>query len=627
MARPHPRRTPYREAPLLAGVAARSPPVSEAPPSADAGRKPQRTLDDFDSGATAEDAPSSPPVPTPPPLPEGMGIAEDPQGFVEQSLLRPRQVRAFPFQIAITKAALEQDVLVVLPTGLGKTVIAALVAAERLRCRRGKVLFLAPTRPLVEQHARSFAGWFRSLPRATFTGTVSSPKREGTWEPAEAIFATPQLVVNDLEEGRYSLADVGLLIFDEAHRTVGKYAYVRIASIYRTQRASDRRLLGLTASPGGKATKIDEVLGALGVARVEARSREDPDVADYVQDVETRHVRVQLPPELEEVRLGLRTGGHDAMVRLQRMGFLRGKPLRVTGVKDLLATRGMIMARPGSMGRKFGALYQLMLAMHFHHAGELLETQGVEPLLDYVDRIAGKEKPGRADKAFLAHPSVVKARQVGKAYLASPSSTSHPKLDELASVITETLQGSSKAKVLVFAQFRDTVRSIVDELRSRNIEARRFVGQATRSEEDQGMDQKEQARVLDDFRSGRFPVLVASSVAEEGIDIPDVDLVVFFEALPSEIRTLQRKGRTGRSSSGRVVILMTQGTRDEGYLRAQGKRESAMRRHVRRFSENGKVAEGTGKRVASGEESPPAPARRRSRTRSSDPEPDPAPSS
>ncbi len=551
----------------------------------------QRTLDEFPGGDAARGPPAASARDE---RPEGELLEESTQGYLRHPLLRPDRVRAYPFQVAIARTALANDTLTVLPTGLGKTVIAALVAAERLRCGRGKVLFLAPTRPLVQQHARSFSGWFARLSRATFTGSVGSPQREGAFDPADVIFATPQLVINDLTQGRYSLKDVALVIFDEAHRAVGQYAYVKIAAIYRTQRSSDGRVLGLTASPGGKGPKIDEVLGHLGITRVEARSREDEDVAGYVQSIETQHLKVRLPAEHDEIRQGLREAAHESMVRLQRMGFLRNKPLRVTGVKDLVNTRAMIMARPGPMGRKFGAMYRLMLAMHFYHAGELLETQGISPLLDYIERLRVKAKPGKADKAFLTRPIVQKAIEVGKRHLAEPGRASHPKLPELVGVIQETLAEKPAAKVLVFAQFRDTVRSVVSELARHGIAAKRFVGQATRSEEDRGMNQKEQGQVLEEFRSGGFPVLVASSVAEEGIDIPNVDLVVFFEALPSEIRTIQRMGRTGRSASGRVVILVAQGTRDEGYQRAERKREWAMKRHIRRFSKERAAAKGAG---------------------------------
>jgi len=98
------------------------------------------------------------------------------------------------------------------------------------------------------------------------------------------------------------------------------------------------------------------------------------------------------------------------------------------------------------------------------------------------------------------------------------------------------------------------------------------------------MNQKEQSRVLGAFRDGRFPVMVASSVAEEGLDVPNVDLVVFFESVPSEIRAIQRRGRTGRTSIGRVAVLLTRATRDVRYQVAEARREKAMRRIVRRLS-------------------------------------------
>lgn len=545
--------------------------------------RPQKTLDQFSAGA---DGPSvaGPERDDLSHLPAGTLLEKVAGPFIEHPWLEPREIRAHPFQVAIARSALEDDVLVVLPTGLGKTVIGALVAAEILRSHAGKVLMLSPTRPLVQQHAKSFKRWFRDLRQATFTGAMSSPVREGTWDDADAVFATPQLVVNDLQNGAYSMKDVGLLILDEAHRAVGAYAYVKIVSIYRTQRAERRRVLGLTASPGGQGARIDEILGNLGVNRVEARSPEDPDVVGYLKAITTDTVSVALAPEVEALRTPLKQDHHKALVALQRMGFLRQKPLAFTGVKDLVATRGAIMARPGGMGRKFGALYHLMLAMHLQHALELLETQGVSPFLDYIGRVETKEKLGKADKAFLALPSVVKARTEGTKLLATGAPASHPKLEELQRLVDEALRTNPQAKILVFAQFRDTIRSIVEVLRGKEIDARRFVGQATRSDEDPGMNQKEQVRSIDDFRQGRFPVLVASSVAEEGLDIPDVDLVVFFEALPSEVRTIQRRGRTGRSSAGRVVVLMAEGTRDEGYHRAERKRESAMRRHVRRLS-------------------------------------------
>lgn len=544
----------------------------------------QRRLDDFSAeGPIAETPPSGRGRPHPPPLPSVWGVVE---GHVEHPLLRSGQIRALPFQLDMARIGLEDDLLVVLPTGLGKTVIAALVVAEVLRRSEGKVVFLAPTRPLVQQHAEAFARWFVPLRSARFTGTVRSPVREGTWETADVVFATPQIVQNDLAAERYRLNDVALLIFDEGHHAVGNYAYVPIAARYATERPTDGHVLALTASPGGKDERIQEVVGALGVRRIEARTRDDPGVREYVQAVDIDYRWVDLSPAAARIQELLSTAAHDTARKLQKMGFLRKKPIHSLSVKDLIALRAEIFARPGPMVRRFGPLFHQLVLLHLHHAQERLETQGVAPFLQYLERLATKEKPSRGDRAVLKLPEVVRAREEARSFLEQTREPSHPKLDALTELVRETLAAprGHPPRVLVFAQYRDTIQSIQSSLELQGWTVGRFVGQATRDSQDKGMSQKEQSQVLGAFRDGRFPVLVASSVAEEGLDVPDVDLVVFFESVPSEIRAIQRRGRTGRSSLGRVVVLLTRATRDVRYQVAEARREKAMHRIVRRLS-------------------------------------------
>jgi ERCC4-related helicase len=100
-------------------------------------------------------------------------------------------------------------------------------------------------------------------------------------------------------------------------------------------------------------------------------------------------------------------------------------------------------------------------------------------------------------------------------------------------------KGNYFVKAIVFTQYRDTAQHIVDILNSNGIKASRFVGQA-KKQGDVGMKQEEQGQVLESFRKGEFSVLVATSIAEEGLDIPEVDLVIFYEPIPSEIRYIQR---------------------------------------------------------------------------------------
>ena len=99
------------------------------------------------------------------------------------------------------------------------------------------------------------------------------------------------------------------------------------------------------------------------------------------------------------------------------------------------------------------------------------------------------------------------------------------------------------------------------------------------------MTQENQKQVIQDFRNGAFRVLVATSIGEEGLDIPSVDAVVFYEPVPSEIRNIQRKGRAGRISYGEVVILVTKDTKDETYLMISRNREKRMREIVLRIKD------------------------------------------
>jgi Fanconi anemia group M protein len=361
-------------------------------------------------------------------------------------------------------------------------------------------------------------------------------------------------------------------------------------------------VLGLTASPGGRDERIEEVVANLGFRRIEARTREDDGVREFVQPIEVDYRWVDLPPESQRIRELLETAAHATARKLQKMGYLRKKPIKSLSVKDLIALRAEIFARPGPMVRRFGPLYHQLVLLHLHHALERLETQGLAPFVQYLDRLSEKEKPSRGDLAVLKLPEVVAARKEAEEFLKTSREPSHPKLDALVELVRETLERprDHPPRILVFAQYRDTIQTIQSMLELQGWTTGRFVGQATRDSDDKGMNQKEQARVLSAFREGRFPILVASSVAEEGLDVPDVDLVVFFESVPSEIRAIQRRGRTGRSSLGRVTVLLTRETRDERYQVAEVRREQAMRRIVRRLSREARKRSAQGPAAATG---------------------------
>ncbi|MCA1813528.1 MAG: DEAD/DEAH box helicase [Halobacteriales archaeon] len=487
--------------------------------------------------------------------------------------LAPDAVTRRGYQEAIAAECLERSTLVILPTGMGKTVIALLVLAARLE-QGGRAIFLAPTKPLVEQHARFLAGKLLGVEVRALTGENPPEERELAWRAEGVVCSTPQVLANDLRHERADLAGVRCLVFDEAHRAVGEYAYVAIARAARDAGAG-MRVLGMTASPGSDADKIAEVMDNLGIEGIEIRNERDPDVAAFVQPIAMEWLEVAMPPTVERIGGLLRQALRESVGELQRAGLVRpGEP----GARDLLDAQRRLAAQVDSMprehaGEAFQLLSALARALKLNHALELAETQGLGPLRAYIERL--RHDPTRAARSLLRDARVEEALR-----LLDGAKVEHPKMRRVALLLQELLRADPEAKAIVFAHFRDTAEVLLEELaRVEGLKPVRFVGQASKGE-DKGMSQREQQRILDGFRAGEHNVLIATSVAEEGLDVPSTDLVVFYEPVPSEIRSIQRRGRTGRHRPGRVVVLLTKGTRDVGTYWSSKRKERAMRDEV-----------------------------------------------
>ena len=491
--------------------------------------------------------------------------------FVTHELLRREAVEERAYQVNIARAALAKSTLVVLPTGMGKTVIAAMVMAEVLRRKGGKLLFLAPTKPLVEQHAETLRDLLLVDRIALFTGEVTGPEaRDLLWRENKIIVSTPQVIRNDLKAGRFDLEDVSLIVFDEAHRAVGDYAYVDVAAAYKEVPA--RLVLGMTASPGSSAEKIVEVCGNLGITAVEIRTEYDPDVVSYVQDVDIERIPVDAPDEAKAIRNLLTAVYDDQVTRLKKIGYLEGKPR--PSVADLLAAGAEIRGRLDAGqkdGRLYGAMTAQAIAMKANHAATLAETQGMSALRTYFEKME-RESKSKADLQFLKDERVKQALEIART-----TSAEHPKLTKAASVVLDQFRRKPDSKIIVFTHYRETAELMTSTLGRLHpqIKPMRFVGQGSRGE-DVGLTQAEQKAIIDRFRGGELNVIVATSIGEEGLDIPQVDLVVFYEPVPSEIRTIQRRGRTGRNARGRVVMLVTKDTRDEAFFYSARRKERKM---------------------------------------------------
>ncbi len=478
------------------------------------------------------------------------------------------------YQETIFSKATTKNTLVVLPTGLGKTALAMMLAQHRLSLYPdSKILMIAPTKPLVEQHLETFKKHIEAKESdfAMFTGEVSPEKRAMLWNESKYIFSTPQGLENDFIAGRINIDNVSLLILDEAHRAVGDYSYNFVAQQY-SKKAKNPRILGLTASPGSDLEKITEVCKNLNIEIIEVRTEQDADVKDYVHDIKIDWIKVDLPPAFTFIKKTIEECYNAKLHELKKLGYLNSVMIRKT---DLLALQTKLHSMLSS-GEKNPELWKsislIAEATKIHHAIELLETQGIHSLFAYFQKLTEESEKGtsKAVKNLVADEKFRLAFEMTKKLY--ENNIEHPKINELKKIVSSNIN----EKMIIFSHYRDTATKIKKELDKLNITSKIFVGQAKKKET--GLNQKQQKQILDEFRNGIFNVLIATSVAEEGLDVPNVNLVVFYEPLPSAIRTIQRRGRTGRNENGKVIILMANRTRDEAYHWSTQRKEKNMHR-------------------------------------------------
>ncbi|MCL4398654.1 MAG: DEAD/DEAH box helicase family protein [Candidatus Parvarchaeota archaeon] len=482
------------------------------------------------------------------------------------------------YQSKIFETAKTGNTLVVLPTGLGKTIISAMLVDYRLeKYPSSKILFLAPTKPLANQHYKTFSSLL-AVKLGVASGSVSSTERGKIYGEAQLIFATPQTIENDMNKKTIDFSDFSLLIVDEAHHTIGNYSYVKIAKMYSEQ-SFHPLILGLTASPASDREKIKTICSNLQISNVEIRSDDDPDVIPYIQKKDIEEIKVDLPQEMLELANDLKLLISESIGELQETGLLKNvQKSRINRVTILLLQKSL-QRQMLSGKRTYYLIRGIILTsklLKLYHAYNMLSTQSLTAFLNFLEKIQkGKAK---TDKELSSSKRFIEIRERTAELLAK--GMEHPKLKQLELIFTKHFNDSKKA--IVFAQYRDTVDVIYNSLsKIAGVRPIKFIGQGKG-----GLSQKEQINIIRDFESGTYNVLVSTSVSEEGMSIKGVDIAVFYETIPSAIRNIQRRGRVGRFSAGSIFILITRGTNDEGYYWLSKKREKTMKRIIKNIKEN-----------------------------------------
>ena len=498
-------------------------------------------------------------------------------------MIRSNTIQTRIYQQILFGTAIKDDSLIVLPTGLGKTVVFIMVIAHYLKNEpEKKVIVTAPTRPLVNQHHESLINMLRiDFDDVIILSGETAPSARGEiWNSGKVYITTPQTLRNDIIGQRVDLTEVSLLCFDEAHRAVGDHPYVLCAQEYRKYNENGR-ILGFTASPGDK-DKVYEILENLRLTSFEYMDENHPQVKPYVHEVDENWVWIDLPEEFEVIQSKLKTEIKDHLQYLKDLGIVQSIVISNNSKRDLLQIPKKLNASREQISDDnfFGGMAAYGQLMLLYQAAEMLETQGIHTLLKYIqDKIDEFQRTNKNSlRRFTTNSSIRQIYQMAKTMVADQ--IFHPKLTKLKEIVTKQINQKPESRILIFANYKATTEFLVEQLSVlSDASVHRFVGQSS-SSYGKGLTQKQQKNVMDAFKSGIYNILVSTSVGEEGLDVAQCDLVIFYDVTPSATRFIQRSGRTGRARKGEVVILITKGTRDEGYFYASRRKQKKIRNSI-----------------------------------------------
>ena len=496
--------------------------------------------------------------------------------MISHPLLVDKEIEARAYQLEATNASLASSTLLVLPTAMGKTAVQWMTIAETLRITNGMALLLAPTNALVDQQHRGLER-VMNLPEgetiARMTGSIPPAKRKGSWEKHRIVVATPQVVRNDAKKGILDLSKVSILVVDEAHRATGNAAVAQIGDLL-IEANEKATILGATASPGWNESAVEEVCERLHLEGIHVRGSDEPMLKPYASNLDVEEIRVPVPNEIREMARPLDVWLEAIVARERRLGhYIRSGITTMGGLNEAMRRVQAAIEREEKMAYRSAG--DLGMAIRLYTISNLLVCQGIaasrEAIKRMKTRLNQKIKGERKLREFLEDPRIQNLEST-----LENMDEIHSKVSFSRRVIRQEIARNPEGRMIIFANYRDTVSAIVSFIEDiPGIHPTPFIGQANRGGND-GMSHSEQIKRLDAFRSGEYNVLVATSVGEEGLDIPRADLVLFYEPVGSEIRTIQRRGRTGRHDSGSVYVLIAQETRDEGATAAAARREEKM---------------------------------------------------
>ncbi|KAG7201536.1 hypothetical protein KM043_004287 [Ampulex compressa] len=489
------------------------------------------------------------------------------------------------YQFEIVQTALYNNTLICLPTGLGKTFIAAVLMYNFWRWYpRGKIIFLAPTKPLVAQQidaCHNIMG-IPSKETVELTGAIPQKQRENAWSSKRVVFATPQVFHNDLDKNIVPSELVKCVVIDEAHRALGKHSYCECIKILCTKNEYFR-VLALSATPGNKIDNVHEVLQNLRISHLELRDETSPDVSPYINHRKVDIILVPLSNELAKFKERYIIIMDRHVKYIIQNNVLRGHTANISKGRIFYLVKEF--QKKSNRSSNYGQIMKtLNILLTMYHAYELMVRHGLRAFHRFYQNHSDKfwmndeiQLLALLDdiESYLGpFPNVQPTPNGVLPDIPQDIVFGHNKFHKLKELLLvhfkRAEQNQRDTRAIVFVEYRDIVNEVyVLLLQSRPlIRPQMFVGQA-------GQKQRHQIKALEDFKGNHVNVLISTSIGEEGLDVGEVDLIICFDiSQQSPTRLVQRMGRTGRKRDGHIIVLVTDGKEHETLKSTMARRDS-----------------------------------------------------
>ena len=466
--------------------------------------------------------------------------------YLRTELLKQRAYQSEIHQTLFSVEHQDQNMIVVAATSAGKTINEIMAADVYLsQSTTTQIIIITQTNALCDQLRMDVLKFltFSEDEVLVINGAIRPEKRINLWKQARVSVTTANCMINDLNSGRLLLDSTPLVIMDEVHNARKEHAYAQVAQHLQSLGV---RILGFTASAGGSVEKIHELVDTILAKEVVYLDPKDKTYTPYHKGSDENHVTVEIDDHQRKLLYILEVLFYKPVQALVDAHFMiRGQHYTQTDI-DKTIKRLQVLAKLSKKSEQplyFKLIRDSYIYLLLRYLEECILTGTYQEAWAYLEDL--KNKKSKSAQAIWKEFETELIQNQLQVYLSR--GFLHPKVKEFA---RRTKLVGMNDKTIVFVNNRQTGDYLVQFINeSLGMRAKAMFGQ-------KHMPLKTQRKVLTQFHNNEFQFLVATSVAEAGLHVPELDRVVHYHPPLNDIAYIQRSGRTGRTSRGCVDFYL-----------------------------------------------------------------------